>query len=75
MYYYIVFHIDSFGAFTANTWLNKLKSTCNGGKSGVGAARSCVNSMSSGILKTSLGNKLEDFGGAIEPSFSDAVTG
>ena len=61
--------------FAAKTWLGHLQTRCNDGKSGVGAARTCVNKMPSGSLRTSLENKLESFGGALEPSFSTATSG
>lgn len=52
-----------------------MKTKCEDGRDGVGTARTCINSMVSGSLRTTLQNNLEDLGGALHPPFNTANQG
>ena len=61
--------------FAALTYMEIMKTRCDDGRSGVGTARTCVNSMVSGSLRTTLENNMEQLGGALNPPFSTAIQG
>lgn len=60
---------------SAIDYMTIMQDKCTGGRNGLGTARTCVNSMVSSTLKTTLGNNLEDLGGALYPSFNTANEG
>ena len=61
--------------FVALTYMEIMKTRCGDGRSMVGSARTCVNKMVAGSLKTNLGNNMEQLGGALNPSFNEANQG
>lgn len=60
---------------TVIPYMETLQTKCAQGRTGVGAARSCVNSMVSGSLSTNLKGNLEKLGGALNSPFSEANRG
>ena len=61
--------------FAALPYMGYLQTACTDGKNGVGSARTCVNSMAAGSLRTTCQNGLEDLGGALTSPFSTANQG